>query len=85
MVGSGSRDMHLEQKVLQTNINGNIRNLICNAFQENILPEKVIYGLPIPKFRRPTRQTLDNMIEAYKDAGIPSEYIREVSQLPTKD
>ncbi|XP_065220489.1 uncharacterized protein LOC135845661 [Planococcus citri] len=73
------------QKIIETYSNGNLIYLKCNAFQQIDLPEKFIYGLPFPKERRPSRGTLDRMIDAYTDAGLPKKYIQEISMIPTTD
>ena len=59
-------------------------NLNCNSFQQIELPEKLIYGLPLPENRRPSKKILDAIVEAFVDAGLPQKYIEEVSKLPVR-
>lgn len=66
-------------------LNGNVINVKCNTFQQQDLPEKLIYGLPIPHDRRPSQQIVDMLVEAYTDGGLPSKYIDEIAMLPTTD
>ncbi|XP_065219062.1 uncharacterized protein LOC135844678 [Planococcus citri] len=79
----GKKVFHFVQTVVEAYSNGNVINVKCNAFQQTSLPDKVIYGLPLPQDRRPSQQIIDMLVESYQDGGLPQKYIDEVSQIPT--
>ncbi|XP_065218682.1 uncharacterized protein LOC135844408 [Planococcus citri] len=84
---NNKRIFQFVQNPVEAYLDGNIDtfvNLKCNSFQQLVLPEKSIYGLPLPENRRPSKLVLDGMLDAFIDAGLPEKYIEEVSWLPIR-
>ncbi|XP_065219413.1 uncharacterized protein LOC135844937 [Planococcus citri] len=84
---NNERAFILVPKTIEAYIDGNTEtyvNMKCVSFEQLYLPEKLIYGLPLPENRRPSKLVLDRMVDAFIDAGLPEKYIEEISQLPIR-